>query len=1278
MSRLSLLALALLALLSPVRAEPPAPDVVILAVDFVLAGRLESLRESAEAAGVSVHWHHVETMDEARVRSELSQARLILLDAPRGNDIGRMREMTGPLLGPVQTPQLLIGAGRAQARGLSDEHAQTIADFYSNPLPSNRDGLWRYVASVILGRETGPIPDPVALPERAIAHPALPNLVETDPAAYRQWLEERDGQSGQVPTIAFAISSSQLDSDQSAILEAMIAAVESRGGRAWPFYHAWTDPYGMRALLAIDGIAQVDVVINLTHMLGVEARQTELQALDVPLLQGFAFRDGTIDEWRGDPHGVPMRALPGFVAIPEQMGAQDPLVIGAQEQGRMLPIPEQVDALVERSLRLAALRHRQPEDTRIAILYWSYPPGERGVSASKLNVPRSLVGVMDSLRGAGYQVSETDQESLEVTLPALLDPWREGLTPEWFEQQAANTLTLPLASYNHWLSTLPPEVRERLESHWGQPDADPMVMDGKFHIPALTLGNVVLLPQPSRGGANLHTGAQPPPHGYFAAYLAVRTALEADALVHFGTHGSQEFLAGKERGLSAHDDALLVLGDLPVIYPYISDNIAEGLQAKRRGRAVTITHQPPPFSPAGFHGEILQLHDLIHDWEMLDEGPVRTRTEAEAVDIALSLNIHRDLDWTAEAMRDDFAGFEADLHDYLHELAADTQPLGLHSFGQAPAQEHRVLTVMQMLGDRLYEALAIEEPEELFSQAHDAWDQTEPYQFLARFLIQGEDSAQLDDPDLRGLVDEARDWFDDLAAPQEMTQLLRALRGGYIATTPGGDTIRNPAILPTGRNLFGFDPSRLPTQRAWEVGRELADELLESHAQITGNLPRSLAMSLWSSEAMRHQGVLEAQALALMGLEPEWDAGGRVTGLRIIDSDELGRPRVDIVFSLTGVYRDQFPQFINHLAEATLALSLREEAGNAIADNSRALRQQLAEAGINGDRGAALAAIRVFTNAAGDYGTGLTDSTLDTEGWDEESQLADIFLSRMQTGYGAGQTLQGVVVDELNLFAMNLAGVEGAVLARSSNLNGLLSTDHPFEYLGGLSLAVRQLSGRSPSLYISNLRDPAGGRMEPAARSLAGELRSRYQHPGWIAAMQNEGYAGTLELLNVVNNTFGWQVMDTAMVRDDQWQSFHDIYVTDSLDLGLREWFEAHNPDALRRIVERMLETAWRGYWEASDATLESLVETQRELAGGELPGGELGAFIEELAGGFGLAAPGSVNVSGQMLQAVPEAPALPPVANLWLLALLLLLITPTLAGAWRQVRLAQREIPTP
>ena len=400
---------------------------------------------------------------------------------------------------------------------------------------------------------------------------------------------------------------------------------------------------------------------------------------------------------------------------------------------------------------------------------------------------------------------------------------------------------------------------------------------------------------------------------------------------------------------------------------------------------------------------------------------------------------------------------------------------------------------------------------------------------------------------------------------------------------------------------------------------------------------------------MRHLGIVESQALHALGLRPRWDAGGRLLALDIVPAAELGRPRVDVVLQVTSVYRDQFDGFMRLLAEAIERLAALDEPGNPLARNSQALERRLRERGVEAPLAQRLSRLRLFGNAPGDYGTGVTQLTLDSTRWDDDSALAEQFLGRLQYAYGSRDW--GVKLDGGNLFAEQLKGVQAAILSRSSTLNGVLSTDHPFEYLGGLSLAVRHLDGASPALYIADLRQRQP-RTTAAAQFLASELRGRYLSPQWIAAMQREGYAGSLEMLDLANNLWGWQAADRTMVRADQWQALHDTFVMDRRELGLAEWFETHNPTAQAQIIARMAEAIRKGYWDASEQTRRELAERWRQLAAAGA--GEVGAattreFIERMAGGFGEAAAqaegaaasgAGETVSGRVLEEVAPPPS--------------------------------------
>ncbi len=1269
--------------------DSPAPDAVhvqVLTTDFVLQGKLDRLASWAAEAGI--------TLGTARASSEpqrgIADADLLILDTPRPADLAAVQQRFDALIAG-DTPWIRVGGGPPAFANMPTPVARRLIGYYANGGEQNLRYLLAYLRAWHDGTATDTIPAPVELARTGFYHPDAPAPF----AALDDYLAWGTGRwADNAPRVAFAIHRGALVDGQLRLIDALITRSEALGQAPMAF---WMDDREPDALTRILTPARSDVLVNLQHMQNGPARQAEFLALNIPVLSTLTFREGDRANWQASSSGVSPRTTATLLAVPESWGMTDPLVIAAVENGEPMPIPEQVDALLHKVTRLARLRRLAPADKHLALMFWNHPDGEKNLAASNLNVPRSLAHLTTALQQAGYDVPKTEEPELIETAQRLLGGYYR---PESLDGLLEDGLavTLPLANYQGWLEQLPEPSRQALFERWGEP-ADHWALrqiDGqaRFVIPAARLGKLLLLPQPPRAGRPgeaYHDSKMPPDHLYLAGYQAVREGFEADALIHLGTHGTQEWLPGKDRGLSASDYPFLALGDLPVFYPYIQDNIGEAIQARRRGRAVIISHQTPPFAPAGLYDELRDLHALIHEYQQLDEGAVREKTAESIRQAALQSGLIGDLGWDETRMRADSETFMQALHDQLHTMAEANLPLGLHTFGEPATSEHRLATVLQQLGEPYREALGIDEDEPL-AEDLAGLQASLPYRTLQRYLRDGESLESITDARLREQIERARVLDARLADPGEMEALLAGLAGGFVAPGPGGDPVRNPEV-PSGRNLFAFEADKLPTRAAYEAGGKALEQLIIRYRdEHDGAQPEKLAFSLWSSEAMRHLGILESQVLHALGVRPVWDEGGRVRSLEIVPTSELDRPRIDIVVQVTSVYRDQFDGFMRLLADVVERLTVLDEPGNVLAANSRAVARRLQDQGIDDARAERLSRLRIFGNAPGDYGTGVSQLTLDSTRWDNESDLAEQFLSRLQYGYGSGHW--GEKIEGQNLFAEQLKGVQAAVMARSSELNGVLSTDHPFEFLGGLSLAVRHLDGASPSLYISDLRKTEP-RTEGAASYLAGELRSRYLNPQWIAAMQQEGYAGTLEVLNVANNLWGWQAADRSMVRADQWQALHDTFVMDRRELGLAQWFEAHNPTAQAQLIERMAEAIRKGYWDASDETRHQLAERWQALIrehgadGGESVTRE---FIERMAGGYGLApstapnaespsSPGegttaAETVRGQVMQQVVDQPDEAP--NPWRLLLgLLALAACVLAGALRQLLANRRATPT-
>ncbi|HEY8608432.1 MAG TPA: cobaltochelatase subunit CobN [Noviherbaspirillum sp.] len=1199
-----------------------AASVLVVTSSPVAPGKFRMLAEFASPHGIRIEAHYVEKLPAEVDAGLFRGADLVLFDAPRDHIRDAIRSRLAKALPGMRAPAIWMGTARAESSGLPDALAARLHAYYVNGSKANFQRMFQVLGAHFAGRPWTSVAPPIVFPKSAVYHPAAPEVVFSGAADYLAWKAVDPARPR--PVIAIAMHQQYVSAEQTAFIDDLIARIERAGALPLAFYSPVMEADAMRTILAPEGKVVADVLINTQIMLNPEGRRKEFESMGIPVVQAMPYRKGDAAAWQADPHGVALMDVPFYLAQAEYAGVTDIMIAAAtsQRDDQVVPIAPQAAAVVGKAMNLVRLQQKRNADKHVAVLFWNYPAGEKNLSASYMNLPKSLDATLAALREAGYATSTPGAEQLTRQLQRLLAPaYRPPEDNAALEALIADGLAelLPVAEYRAWVATLPAAVQDSMRRDWGDPARSTMVVrrggQAYFAIPRLKLGNVVLMPQAPRGerGADkekalYHSATVSPPPFYLASYLWLRKTFGADALIHYGTHGTQEWLPGKERGLSVHDYPLLAVGDVPVIYPYIVDNVGEATQTKRRGRAVTLSHQTPPFAPAGLHAALTRMHDLLHEWLAQDDGLVRQKQQDALLRLVRQERIDKDMGWNEDRLRADFPGFVTALHDHLHELASSAQPVGLHTFGKGTEEKWRLATVMMMLGKDYWEAAAApgEEADEVLATDYRRLAETSPFRLLRRHVVEGAPDGDLP-PSLRGFIDKGREWYAALGAEGELRGLLAALDGRYIPTSYGGDPIRNPDALPTGRNLYPFDPSRMPTRAAWEAGKTAMEQLIAAHVKQTGRAPRKLTFSLWSVETMRHQGMLEAQALWGLGVEPVWDQGGRVVDVKLVPRGALKRPRVDIVLSATGLYRDHFPNLMKHLAKAAQLAAEADEQDNPVAANARDIGNRLLQQGWPRQAAINAGKTRIFASESGKYGTGLDDAALATDTWDTRAEgdrkLAQLYLSRMQFAYGPDEADWGKSAQELgngkpgNLYADHLKGTEGAVLSRTSNLYGMLTTDDPFQYLGGIALAVRALDGKAPALYIANLREAGAGKVEGAAQFLARELATRNFHPGYIEGLMAEGYAGTLQILDSMNNFAGWTSVAREIVRDDQWQEFADVYVRDKHRLGLKEWFERENPHALAQTIERMLEAARHGDWKADEATVAELKARYRDLA---------------------------------------------------------------------------------
>lgn len=1233
--------------LSETKESTTTGHVVILHSYLASPARLAKLRHAAAESKLDLHLVAADSVDENTLRNEIKNARLSLLDIPHASVAEGMIKKCATLLQQSKSHYVIIGEldqvrhsesvafePLKSERGIPAAWAAGVRQYYRFAGEKNTQWLIESLTRELPSENATSVVLPPAkpFPDQGFYHPQWQEL-ETEISVVMAKLVSADQ-----PVVAIAVNRAALSAEDTLWLDKVISTLAERQIASYAFYgpRQNSELFTQMTCQSVEGRTRpiVCCIINAALVFRPLERKKELDHLGVPVLQSLPALNVDAKTWLASSEGLAVPDIAYYYASSELAGMVDPMLISARNSttGLLEPVEKQIAAMADRIQAVCRLQATAPAERQITMMVYNYPQGENNFGASFLNVPKSLVNVLSAMRKAGYSTEEGSEVELtakiQSALRALYD--RSSLISM---HTAGEADLLPLGEYEAWFASLPGSTRERIENYWGSPRSMAISLPSSdqvgFIIPRVGLGNVRITPQPLRHEVTAgteetlrkkrisHKSTVPLSHTYLATYLCMRTQWQSHAIIHFGTHGTLEWAPGKSRALAIDDDPYLALGGLPNIYPYIMDNLGEATTAKRRGRATMISHLTPMFTPAGFRPGLHEMHDLMHDWETVAAGPVREQMEKHLIARFIDFKLDRDLNWTPQRIANDFHGFMEVLHPYLDDIAQTAQPQGLATFGEVPNEERRFGMIMQILRKPLIEALGEDidevfllDAEKVVNSRPGRWlrlalkDPSAASQLDLRKIDQLDKSRQssvpnraaakpLDTSGLLLLAERAKQLDTQLSSNEEVVALLSALDGKHVPSSYGGDPVRNPESLPTGRNLYGFDPTRVPTQQAWEIGVGVLKNWLASYREThDGQIPNQMAFTMWAGETMRHQGVMESQVFYALGARPRWDDAGRINGFDIIPANELGRPRIDILLSVTGSYRDQFPQLMQWIDKAVREVSRIDEPDNAIARHVNALRMELEASGKSVEVAVRQASLRVFSNEAGGFGTGLNDAIYASDLWEQQTrgggdaELAKLFIQRMGYAYGDGVDS----VSAADLFAKQLANVDIAFLSRSSNTYGVLSSDDPFAYLGGFSLASRMTSGRSPELYVQNLRDESEVIIDSASGALAKEMQTRYLHPHWIKSQQAEGYSGTLQVLKAAQFLWGWQVTSPESVRDDQWQSMFDVYVNDQYQLGTREWFEKDNQHALAQVLERMIDAMRLDYWKPDAATRRELL----------------------------------------------------------------------------------------
>ncbi len=420
---------------------------------------------------------------------------------------------------------------------------------------------------------------------------------------------------------------------------------------------------------------------------------------------------------------------------------------------------------------------------------------------------------------------------------------------------------------------------------------------------------------------------------------------------------------------------------------------------------------------------------------------------------------------------------------------------------------------------------------------------------------------------------------------REMENFIRALNGEYVPAGEGNDPLRNLAALPTGKNFYGFSPAKVPSKAAWEVGKRAALQMIDQKQEKEGKYPEKVGVVLWATETIRNEGINESTILYLMGIEPIWDATERVTGCRVIPGNQLGRPRIDVLINPSGLYRDMFPNKLLYLDDAVQKAMAETDIENYLARNNRVIKSALMASGMTEQEAEAQSRFRIFTEKVGSYGNGVEEMVGASGLWESDEAISDVYLNRAQ--YAVGQGKWGVPVKAA--FTENLRGVDVAVHSRSSNVVGIIDTDDFFMYLGGMSLAVKNIKGEAPDTMVTMHRRKDELMVENVAKTIGREMRTRYLNPQWIEGMKQDNYAGARQMSEFTENLWGWQVTVRNAVDAAKWQQIYEVYVEDKYGMEIADFFNAHNPWAYQSMTARMLEAVRKDYWQADEKVTQKL-----------------------------------------------------------------------------------------
>ena len=921
-----------------------------------------------------------------------------------------------------------------------------------------------------------------------------------------------------------------------------------------------------------------------------------LSKLDVPLLHGIHLSSKTVEEWLDSKHGVPPVEIVTTVVLPELDGRNEPIVTHAIRKKAVngvrleeyVAIEDRVERMARRTAKWVNLRRKSNDKKKVAIILYDYPPGEENIGkAAYLNVFESLSRLLRALKDRGYIVPDIppDKELKDLFISAGIVN-----SGEWIQTRSMleGIIKVPVEKYVEWLREVPEKPLKRILEEWGPPPGQINVYGDSLLIPGLIFGNIFVGLQPSRGvhedySKIYHDKDLPPHHQYLAFYKWIVKEFGADAIIHLGTHGTLEFLPGKEVGLSSNCFPDILIADIPNIYVYHAVNASESSIAKRRSYATIVNHASPPMMVSGLHGDFQEIERLIAEYfDALQYGREEADKIAEKIltradNYGLGSSVEEVYDRIQEYKRSiiprglHVLGDKLSLEDSIQYLAF----LARYDRGEIPSI-HRLI----IESEGLNYAEILEKPHQRDPRGRtyaEILSNTEEIvkNIIKEHIVNGSvPKLKLKAPvnKLLKSLNFLKDVYEKMQSSNEIGAVLEALDGKFIKPGPGGDFIRTPEVYPTGRNTFQLDPTNIPTETAMERGKKIAEKYLMNFYKKYGRYPKTVSVVLWAFETMKTGGETLAAIFHLLGVKPIWKSI-YVRDLEVVPLSELKRPRIDVIVTICGIFRDTFYNIVELLDKAFRTVAELDEPENMNFVKAN-VKKVFGEYGEN-------AKFRIFGPPEGQYATSLT-ALIESSQWGKEAELVNAYLESMKFAYGENARC----LESKGLMSSLISNVELVAQIRDTVDYEITDLDHYYEFLGGLTKTVENRSGKRPMVLVADTTKEIV-KVEDARDAIKRGIVTRTVNPRWLDSMIEHGYNGVAKIADRIEYMIGLSAT-LGGVEDWMWESVAENTV---FDVDRAEKMKNVNIWAFRKIIRRLLEAAKRGYWKADKETLEKLEE---------------------------------------------------------------------------------------